>query len=210
MTVRVLIADDHALLRAGLKSRLEAEGDIAVVGEASTAEQAVTRAGTLKPDIVVLDVLMPHGTGIDAIPEIKRVSPDSRVLMVSSQASPGTVRQALSAGASGYVTKGRPESELLAAIRNIASGERYVEPNLGAQLVVADAVPELEALSDRERDVLELLALGYMNQEIGNKLFISVRTVDTHRAHIMRKLGLSTRAELVLFALANGLIGAAA
>jgi DNA-binding NarL/FixJ family response regulator len=209
MTIRVLLVDDHAVLRGGLRSRLDAEGDLAVVGEAGSADQAVVQARAHQPDVVVLDVLMPRGNGIDAIPEIKRVAPEARILTLSSQASPSTVRQAITAGASGYVTKGRPDSELLAAIRSIASGARYVEPELGAQLVVADAVPELAQLSERERDVLQLLALGYGNQEIGKKLFISVRTVDTHRAHIMRKLGLSTRAELVLFALAHGLIGGA-
>jgi DNA-binding NarL/FixJ family response regulator len=205
--IRVLLVDDHAVVRAGLRSRLDEEGDLAVVGEAGSAEQAVVQARVHQPDVIVLDVLMPSGTGIDAIPEIKRVAPDARILTLTSQASPSTVRQAIGAGASGYVTKGRPDSELLAAIRAVASGSRYVEPDLGAQLVVADAVPELAPLSERERDVLELLALGYGNQEIGKKLYISVRTVDTHRAHIMRKLGLKTRAELVLFALAHGLIG---
>jgi DNA-binding NarL/FixJ family response regulator len=137
------------------------------------------------------------------------VSPQSRVLVLSSQAAPSSVRQAISAGASGYLPKRASDGELVDAIRRVAAGERYVEPDLGAQLVVADGVPALEPLSDRERDVLHLLALGHTNQEIGKKLYISVRTVDTHRAHIMRKLRLETRAELVLFALANGLIGPA-
>jgi DNA-binding NarL/FixJ family response regulator len=208
MSIRVLLVDDHAVVRAGLRSRLDAEGDLSVAGEAGTGEQAVVKARALQPDVVVLDILMPRGNGLDAIPEIKRVSPGSAVLTLSSQASPSTVRRAISAGASGYVTKGRDDIELLAAIRSVAGGSRYVEPELGAQLVVPDADPELDPLSERERDVLELLALGYGNQEIGKKLYISVRTVDTHRAHIMRKLRLDTRAELVLFALAHGLIGA--
>jgi DNA-binding NarL/FixJ family response regulator len=206
--IGVLLIDDHAVVRAGLRSRLDAEGDIAVVGEAGTTASGVARARALQPDVVLMDILMPHGSGIDAIPEIARVAPAAKVLMLSSQASPSTVREALTAGAAGYITKGRPDADVLAAIRSVAAGTRYVEPELGAQLVVADSVPELEPLSDRERDVLQLLALGYMNQEIGKKLYISVRTVDTHRAHIMRKLGLGTRAELVLFALAHGLIGA--
>ncbi len=206
--IRVLLIDDHAVIRAGMRSRLDAEGDIAVVGEAGSTDAGIARARALQPDVVLMDILMPSGSGIDAIPELARVAPEAQVLMLSSQASPSTVRQALTAGAAGYITKGRPDTDVLAAIRSVASGARYVEPELGAQLVVADSVPELEPLSDRERDVLQLLALGYMNQEIGKKLYISVRTVDTHRAHIMQKLGLSTRAELVLFALANGLIGA--
>jgi DNA-binding NarL/FixJ family response regulator len=206
--IRVLLIDDHAVVRAGLHSRLDAEGDIAVVGEAGTTESGIARARALQPDVVMMDVLMPHGSGIEAIPELARVAPAAKVLILSSQASPSTVREALTAGASGYISKGRPDADVLAAIRSVATGTRYVEPELGAQLVVADSVPELQPLSDRERDVLQLLALGYMNQEIGKKLFISVRTVDTHRAHIMRKLGLATRADLVLFALAHGLIGA--
>jgi DNA-binding NarL/FixJ family response regulator len=196
-------------VRAGIRHRLETEPDIAPVGEAGTAEQAVVRARALQPNLVLLDLLMPRKSGYEAIPEILSVSPQSRVLVLSSQAAPSSVRQAISAGASGYLPKRASDGELVDAIRRVAAGERYVEPDLGAQLVVADGVPALEPLSDRERDVLHLLALGHTNQEIGKKLYISVRTVDTHRAHIMRKLRLETRAELVLFALANGLIGPA-
>jgi DNA-binding NarL/FixJ family response regulator len=147
-------------------------------------------------------------SGYEAIPKISSASPESRIIVVSSQTGPTPVRQAIAAGAHGYVPKRASDTELVEAIRRVAAGERYVDPDLGAQLVVADAVPALAPLSDRERDVLHLLALGHGNQEIGKKLFISTRTVDSHRAHIMRKLQLETRAELVLFALANGLIGA--
>jgi len=206
--ITVLIVDDHDLFRAGLRSRLENESDIQPVGEAGTAEQAVVKARALQPDIVLLDLMMPRKSGVEAIPEIKQVSPTTRVLVISSQAAPSAVRQALAAGASGYLPKRASDGELITAIRRVAAGEGYVEPGLGAKLVVEDGIPALEPLSERERDVLHLLALGYTNQEIGRKLFISVRTVDTHRAHIMRKLRLETRAELVLFALANGLIGA--
>jgi DNA-binding NarL/FixJ family response regulator len=128
-------------------------------------------------------------------------------VVVSSQTQPSAVRQAITAGARGYVPKRASHTELLEAIRRVAAGESYVDPDLGAHLVRADDSPALTPISERERDVLHLLALGYTNQEIATKLYISVRTVDTHRAHIMRKLGLNTRAELVLFALANGLIG---
>jgi two-component system, NarL family, response regulator NreC len=207
--ISVLIVDDYEIVRAGIRHRLETEPDIALVGEAGTAEQAVVRARALQPNLVLLDLLMPRKSGYEAIPEILSVSPQSRVLVLSSQAAPSSVRQAISAGASGYLPKRASDGELVDAIRRVAAGERYVEPDLGAQLVVADGVPALEPLSDRERDVLHLLALGHTNQEIGKKLYISVRTVDTHRAHIMRKLRLETRAELVLFALANGLIGPA-
>jgi len=205
--IRVLLVDDHAMLRTGMRHLLEAEPDITPVGEAGTAEQAVVKARALQPDLVLLDLLMPRKSGYEAIPEILSVSPKSRVLVLSSQAAPSSVRQAISAGASGYLPKRASDEELVDAIHRVAGGGRYVEPDLGAQLVVADGMPALEPLSDRERDVLHLLALGHTNQEIGKKLYISVRTVDTHRAHIMRKLRLETRAELVLFALANGLIG---
>jgi DNA-binding NarL/FixJ family response regulator len=204
--ISVLLVDDHALLRAGLRSRLESEGDITVVGEAATADQAVVKARALQPDLVLLDLMLPRKNGAEAIPELAKVSPQSKVLAVSSQTAPSSVRSALAAGAAGYVPKRATDTELLAAIRQVAAGQSYVDPDLGAKLVVPDPSPALQPLSDRERDVLQLLALGYTNQEIGKKLYISVRTVDTHRAHIMRKLGLETRAELVLFALANGLI----
>jgi DNA-binding NarL/FixJ family response regulator len=205
--IRVLIVDDHELLRAGLRSRLEHEPSIAVVGEADSAERAVLVARSLQPDVILLDLLLPRKSGFDAIPELLDVAPGAKILVVSSQAAASSVRRALSAGAAGYIPKRASDSELVRAIQHVAHGDGYVDPGLGAKLVVDNAAPALEALSDRERDIVHLLALGYTNQEIGKKAFISVRTVDTHRAHIMRKLGLETRAELVMFALANGVIG---
>jgi len=207
VTIRVLIVDDHELLRAGMRSRLEREPDIVPVGDSGTAEDAVTKARALQPDVVLLDLLLPRMSGYDAIPEILKVSPGSRILAVSSQAAPSSVRRALSAGAAGYVPKRASDGELLDAIRAVHAGGGYVDPDLGAKLVVDSDVPALRPLSERERDVLHLLALGYTNQEIGKRLFVSVRTVDTHRAHIMQKLGLGTRAEMVMFALAHGVIG---
>ena len=205
--ISVLLVDDHELLRAGLRSRLEREEGIAVVGEADSAERAVVMARALQPDLILLDLLLPRKSGYDAIPELAQVAPQAKVIVVSSQAAPSSVRRALSAGAAGYLPKRSSDRELVDAIRLVVSGRGYVDPELGAKLVTPDVSPALEPLSERERDVVELLALGHTNQEIGKKLFISVRTVDTHRAHIMGKLGLATRAELVMFALANGLIG---
>jgi DNA-binding NarL/FixJ family response regulator len=205
--ISVLIVDDHELLRAGLRSRLERESSITTVGEADSAERAVVMARALQPDLILLDLLLPRKSGYEAIPELAAVAPDARVLVISSQAAPSSVRRALSAGAAGYLPKHVSDRELVAAIHRVAGGEGYVEPGLGAKLVVDRGSPALEPLSERERDIVQLLALGYTNQEICKKLFISVRTVDTHRAHVMRKLQLETRAELVMFALANGLIG---
>jgi DNA-binding NarL/FixJ family response regulator len=205
--ISVVICDDHALLRAGLCSRLEREPDISVIGEAATAEQALTTSRALQPDVVLLDLLMPRQSGYEVIPDLVLRVPGARVLVLSAQATPSWVRRALSAGAAGYLPKRASDVELVAAIRQVAGGAGYVDPDLGAKLVVDAALPALAPLSDRERDILQLLVLGYTNQEIAGRLFISVRTVDTHRAHIMQKLGLDTRAELVMFALANGVIG---
>jgi DNA-binding NarL/FixJ family response regulator len=205
--IGTLICDDHALVRAGMRGRLEREPDISVVGEAGTSEQVLASTRALHPDVVLLDLLMPRKSAYEVIVDLVRHTPDSRVLVVSSQAAPSSVRRALLAGAAGYLPKRASDRELVAAIRRVSGGEGYVDPDLGAKLVVDTAVRALAPLSDRERDVLHLLALGYTNQEIAARLFISVRTVDTHRAHVMAKLDLDTRAELVMFALANGVIG---
>jgi DNA-binding NarL/FixJ family response regulator len=205
--IGVVIVDDHALLRAGIRSRLEREPDISVLGEAAASDSAVAMSRALHPDVVLLDLLMPRKNGCEIIPNLVRLVPAPRVLMLSSQAAPSVIRQALFAGAAGYLPKRASDKELVAAIRQVASGEGYVDPDLGAKLVIDAPSSALAPLSDRERDVLRLLALGYMNQEIAERLFVSVRTVDHHRAHIMLKLRLESRAEMVMFALANGVIG---
>jgi DNA-binding NarL/FixJ family response regulator len=205
--IRILLVDDHELFRSSLRTRLEQEDGILPVGEAGTATHAVSKVRTLQPDVVLLDLILPRGNGYDAIPDLLTASPSMKIVIVSSQTQPTAIRQAIGAGARGYVPKRASDTQLIEAVRRVAAGERYVDPELGAQLVAPDDVPALEPISDRERDVLYLLAMGYTNQEIGKKLYVSVRTVDTHRAHIMQKLGLATRAELVLFALTNGLIG---
>jgi DNA-binding NarL/FixJ family response regulator len=205
--IRVLVTDDHMVLRTGVAALLEREDDMSAVGEAATTDQAVIKARALQPDIVLLDVVMPRRSGFDALPELQKVAPEARVIMLSMQTSPSVIKQALIAGAAGYVSKHASEADLVDAIRRVAAGSRYVDPELGGDLVVSDAAALTGAISERERDVLFLLALGYTNQQIAARLFISARTVDTHRAHVMRKLNLETRAELVLYALANGLIG---
>ena len=206
--IRVLIVDDHALFRSGLASRLAEERDIVVVGEAESAEQAVALANRLQPDVVLLDLLLPRRCGADAISDLLQHSSQSRVLVVSSQVAPGAVREAIAAGASGYVPKHASPAELVEAVRSVAGGTRYVDPELGASLAVAESSPALACLSEREVDVVRLLALGYSNKEIGRRLFISSRTVDSHRAHVMQKLRFTNRSELVLLALTTGLIGA--
>jgi len=210
MSIRVVIVDDHAILRAGLRRVLEAEPDIEVVGEAESADRAVFEAISGQPDIVLMDVMMPGKTGIEGMPAVLGAVPDVKVLVLSMQDDPHYVREAFAAGASGYVLKEAADTEVVDAVREVARGGRYVNPELGARLVAAEAEAQRRAeedpLSDREREVLRLLALGHTNQEIAKSLYISVRTAETHRAHIMQKLRLKSRAELVRYALENGLI----
>jgi len=210
VTIRVLVVDDHAVVRTGLRRVLDAEADIETVGEAPNAERAVFEALESKPDVVLMDVVMPGKTGIEGLPALLQAVPEAKVLMLSMQDDPQYVREAFEAGASGYVLKEAADTDVVEAVRAVAAGERYVHPALGARLVAADSEErrraESDPLSDREREVLRLLALGHTNQEIAELLFISVRTAETHRAHIMQKLGLSTRAELVHYALEHGLL----
>jgi DNA-binding NarL/FixJ family response regulator len=203
---RVLIVDDHALVRAGIALLLEHQDDMTPVGEAGTAAEAVAMARQFTPDIVLLDVTLPDGTGLDCLPDLLAASPDVKVLMLSMHEDPSYVRAALSAGAAGYVLKDAAYEELVDAIRKVASGQPYVAPALGAKLAVAAEPEPDDDLSEREREVLELLARGYTNQEIARRLYVSVRTVESHRAHILTKLRLSTRADLVSYALESGLL----
>ncbi len=208
--ITVVVVDDHAVVRSGLRFLLDANEDIEVVGEAGNAKDAIFRARALKPDVMLLDVVMPGSSGIDALPELLKESPETKVLVLSMQDDPSYVREAFGAGASGYVLKEAADEEVVSAVREIANGGRYVHPSLGARMVTAEAeeraAAEADPLSEREREVLRLLALGHTNQEIAQTLYISVRTAESHRAHIMQKLRLSTRAELVRYALSSGLL----
>ena len=208
--IRVLIVDDHAVVRTGLRKVLEGEDGIEVVGEAGDARNAVFQTRETKPDVILMDVVMPGKTGIEAIPDVLHDAPEAKILILSMQDDPHYVREAFAAGASGYVLKEAADAEVVDAIREVANGGRYVHPALGARLIQAEAQERAEAeadpLSDREREVLRLLALGHTNQEIAKMLYLSVRTVETHRAHIMQKLRLTTRAELVRYAIDQGLL----
>jgi DNA-binding NarL/FixJ family response regulator len=210
MSVRVLIVDDHAVVRAGLALLLNAEEDLEAVGEAGTAREAIFQARSLKPDVILMDVVMPDQSGLEVVPTLLHEQPEAKILVLSMQDDFRYVREAFAAGAKGYVLKEAADTELVAAIREVANGGRYVHPELGARLIEAEAAAgqraEDDPLSDREREVLQLLALGHTNQEIASRLYISVRTAETHRSHIMQKLRLSSRAELVRYALAQGLL----
>jgi two-component system, NarL family, response regulator NreC len=209
-SVHVLIVDDHTLVRSGLRLLLEAEDDLHVDDEAGDAEQAIRLARLHKPDVILLDVVMPGRSGLEAAADILEAAPESKILVLSMQDDPSYVRQAFGVGATGYLLKEAADDELVQAVREVASGGRYVHPALGARLAAAEAEAKARAdadpLSEREREVLRLLALGHTNQEIAKLLYISVRTAETHRAHVMQKLRLSTRAELVRHALHQGLL----
>jgi two-component system, NarL family, response regulator NreC len=208
--VRVLVVDDHAVVRAGLRLLIDREPSMVVVDEAADANEAIFRVIEHKPDVLLIDVTLPGESGIHAIPKLLAASPDTKILVLSMHDDPHYVREAFAAGASAYVLKEAADAEVVAAIREVAAGGSYVNPVLGARMVAADAKEQAEAkadpLSEREHEVLRLLALGHTNQEIAKSLYISVRTAETHRAHIMQKLGLASRAELVRYALAKQIL----
>lgn len=208
--IRILIVDDHAVVRAGIRLLLAQEDDLEPVGEAGSGREAVFQARALKPDVILMDVVMADQTGLEVLPTLVHEHPETKVLLLSMQDDPRYVREAFAAGASGYVLKEAADAEVVAAVREVARGGRYVNPELGARLMVAEAAAERRAeqdpLSEREREVLRLLALGHTNQEIAQQLYISVRTAETHRAHVMQKLRLTSRAELVRYAIDQGLL----
>jgi two-component system response regulator NreC len=203
--ISIVLADDHTVVRRALRLLLEEEPDFEVVAEAEDAEAAVRYVRGHKPMVLILDLNMPGRPSLEAIPEIREASPKTQIVVLTMQKEPGFARQALQLGVLGYVLKEAADDELVQAVRSAAGGGTYLQPALGARLA-AEAEPGNHDLSERETEVLRLIALGHTNAEIAEKLFISVRTVETHRAHIQQKLGVSSRAELVSNALARGLV----
>ncbi|MCB0873398.1 MAG: response regulator transcription factor [Thermoleophilia bacterium] len=205
--IRVLVVDDHAVLRSGLRLLLERERGLAFAGEAATAEEALRCLERTEPDIVLLDLQMPGIGGLEATKRIRDRRPGVRVLVLSMFDEADDVRRAFAAGADGYLVKTAADEELVRALRAVADGERYLHPSLGAKLAQpAASEGPVDELSPREREVLRLLALGYTNQEIARELVVSVRTVESHRAHVMTKLRADSRAAMVRHALDAGLL----
>ncbi|HET6864306.1 MAG TPA: response regulator transcription factor [Solirubrobacteraceae bacterium] len=205
-TIRIVIADDHAVVRRGLRQVLEAEPGFEVVAEAANLDDARRYVLGHHPDVLVLDLNMPGGSSLEHIPSIRTEFPDTQIVVLTMQNEPAYARQALSAGALGYVLKEAAEEELVEAINRAAVGDTYLNPRLGARVAAEPPPGPPDGLSEREVDVLRLIALGYTNAEIGDQLHLSVRTVETHRAHIQQKLSLATRSDLVRYALEHKLV----
>lgn len=213
MSITIVLADDHAIVRLGLRTLLEAEPDFSLVGEASNGLEVVGLVDRLQPNILVLDLMMPGLNGLEIIRQVVRRTLSTRIIVLSMHATEAYVLEALRNGALGYVLKGSHADQLVHAIREVAAGRRYLSPPLSEQTIAvyteqAQSAPLdlYETLTTREREVLHLVAEGYTSTEIGQRLFISPRTVETHRSNLMRKLGLGTQTELVRYALRRGLL----
>lgn len=213
--IRIFLADDHAVLRAGLKALLNAEPDMEVVGEAGDGQSCIQAATQLRPDVILLDINMPHCNGLEALVELRRQAPLSRILILTMHDDAGYLRQVLAAGGAGYVLKQAADTELLSAIRTVYNGGVFLHP-AHTKILFEDTLPApsstpptdtpLARLSDRELEVLRLIAFGHANKEIADTLYLSVKSVETYKARLMEKLGLTSRAALVRFALEHGLL----
>lgn len=211
--IRILVADDHAVVRSGIRALLDAKPDMQVVGEAGTGEETVEKARELHPDVLLLDIAMPGSNGLEAARSVREDSPDVRIIVLTMYDDEAYLRQFLEMGVAGYVLKRAADTEVVDAIRAVYRGETFVYPSLMRELInsylkqpgpsVSRTTAELSA---RETEVLRLVALGHTSQQIADELCISVNTVETHRGHIMEKLGLRGRAQLVRYAIANGLL----
>jgi two-component system, NarL family, response regulator NreC len=206
-----VLADDHAVVRSGLRLLLDAEEGMRVVAEAGNTDDALRLTKAHRPQVLVLDLNMPGGPGtssLDVLPELNESQPGTAVVVLTMQSDPQFARTALGAGARAYVLKEAADAELVEAVRRAAAGEVYLNPRLGAQLAAAPPEPDgpPDDLTEREVEILRLIALGHTNAEIGDQLYLSVRTVESHRAHVQQKLRLSSRAELVRYAIDRGLL----
>jgi two-component system response regulator NreC len=207
--IKIVLADDHAVVRKGLRLLLDGEEGFEVVAEAGTAEDALRYVRAHRPQVLVLDLNMPGDVNsLDAIPEVEASGDGTRVVVLTMQEDPEFARRALGNGAAGYVLKEAADDELVEAVRRAAAGDTYLNPRLGAALAAAPPTPAgpPDDLTEREVEILRLIALGHTNVEIGEQLYLSVRTVESHRAHIQQKLRRSSRAELVRYALDHGLL----
>ena len=211
--IRVLIADDHAIVRTGLRALLKSEPDLELVGEATGGYEAIDLVGKTHPDILILDLSMPDLDGIAVTRQVKPQYPDLRILILTVHEDEAMLREAIKAGASGYLLKRAAEAELLSAIATVRRGDLCIDPAMLRVLLVESAKPKTEEpaspepITPRETEVLKLIVQGYTNRQIGETLSISVRTVEGHRANLLEKLGLHTRVELVRYARDHGLIG---
>jgi two-component system response regulator NreC len=212
-SITIVLADDHAVVRTGLRYVLDAQPDFTVIAEAGTVDDAIRETRALRPTVLVLDLGMPHPAGpssLGALPELARAAPQTKVVVLTMEDDPEFARRALSTGAMAYVLKESAHAELVSAIRRAADGESYLTPRLGAELAATARAPDPGAppddLTDRELEVLKLVALGHTNAEIGKVMHLSVRTIEARRAHVQQKLGRTSRPELVRYALERGLL----
>jgi two-component system response regulator NreC len=208
--ITIVLADDHAVVRRGLRLVLDGEDGFEVVAEAGTTDDAVRLIKAHRPAVAVLDLNMPGSmaSSLDALPALAAEAPGTRVVVLTMQEDPQYARRALAAGANAYVLKESADRELVEAVRRAAAGEVYLNPQLGARIAAAPPAPAgpPDDLTEREAQILRMIALGHTNTEIGQQLFLSVRTVESHRAHVQQKLGRTSRAELVRYALDHGML----
>jgi two-component system response regulator NreC len=205
-TITIVIADDHAVVRRGLRQVLDSESRFDVVAEASDLGEARRYVRGHHPDVLILDLNMPGGKSLDEISVFRAECPETQIVVLTMQNEPAYARRALTAGALGYVLKEAAESELVEAVRRAAVGESFLNPRLGARVAAEPPPGPPDGLSNREVEVLRMIALGHTNAEIGEQLYLSVRTVETHRSHIQQKLRLNSRSELVRYALGHKLV----
>ncbi|WP_084787843.1 response regulator transcription factor [Anaerobacillus alkalidiazotrophicus] len=214
MTIKIMLADDHPVFRSGLKNIILTEKDFEIVAEAENGNIAIEKAEKYTPDIIIMDINMPQKDGIEATKIIKEKVPDTKILILTMYSDEAYLKEGLNAGASGYVLKRAVDTELIAAVQTVLSGEHYIYPTLIPSLYAkpneseqeSEVGSEVDLLSPREREVLKYIALGYTQKEISTELFISIKTVDTYKARIMEKIGAKKKSNLVRYALKHGII----